>query len=133
VNLEARLRAIEESGDGRAYEPASRVRPYAMVGGRTRPSSGDHTPVEAVVLTVDAVRATALTLEPRAIARLCDTPSSVAEISAHLHIPIGVVRVLVADLVASGVVEVHLPSGRRADGSMELDVLERVLAGLEAL
>ena len=133
MNLEARLRAIEHPDEARDDEPASRVRPYAMVGGRTRPSSGDHTPVEAVVLTVDAVRATGLTLEPRAIAQLCGTPNSVAEISAHLHIPVGVVRVLVADLVVGGIVEVHLPSGRRADGSMELDVLERVLAGLEAL
>jgi hypothetical protein len=121
-----------DDGDG-GHEPASLVRPYAMVGGRTRGGSDAHTPVEAIVVTVDVVRATTLTLEPRQIARLCVTPSSIAEISAHLGVPVGVVRVLVADLVGSGIVEVHLPCGRRADGTVERGLLERVLAGLESL
>lgn len=39
----------------------------------------------------------------------------------------------IEDLVADGIVEMHVPCGRRADGSMERSVLERVLAGLESL
>jgi hypothetical protein len=134
--LAGRLGELDDEGGDDADtpgEPSARVRPYTMVGGRTRTGSGDPTPVEAIVVTVDVVRSTTLTLEPREIARLCTSPSSVAEISAHLHIPVGVVRVLVADLVGAGIVEVHLPCGRRADGTVERAVLERVLAGLESL
>lgn len=122
-----------EQDDDREEDPAPLVRPYAMVGGRTAGGDAGRTPVEAIVETVDVVRATTLKLEPRDIARLCETPSSVAEISALLHIPVGVVRVLVADLVGAGIAEVHLPCGRRADGSVDRAVLERVLAGLESL
>ena len=65
--------------------------------------------------------------------RLCERPNSVAEVSARLHLPVGVVRVLVADLAAAGHVQVNLPLDPRAGGTAERDLLERVLAGLEAL
>jgi len=89
--------------------------------------------VEAVIITKLAVDAAGLQLERAAIVRLCRRASSVAEISARLSLPVGVVRVLVADLAADGYVEVNLPVDPRADGTVDRVLLERVLAGLEAL
>ena len=53
--------------------------------------------------------------------------------SALLRVPVGVVRVLVADLTAEGFVHVNLPLDPDADGAVDRVLLERVLAGLEAL
>jgi Protein of unknown function (DUF742) len=109
------------------------VRPYALVRGRTRRGTAVPLPVEAVIVTNDAVDVAALQLEPAAIVRLCQRPHSVAEISARLALPVGVVRVLVADLLADGYVAVHLPLDPRAEHAVDRVLLERVLAGLEAL
>jgi hypothetical protein len=88
------------------------VRPYTVTGGRTR-SSSVHLPLEALVEAVD-VRTGAATAsapggaEQRRILSLTDGRYlSVAELSAHLHLPLGVVRVLVGDLSAAGLVVVH--------------------------
>ena len=112
----------------------SLVRPYALVRGRTRRGSAEPLPVEAVVITEPSAPIDGLQLEPGAIARLCRRPHSVAEASAILALPIGVVRVLVADLSADGMVRVDLPLDPRAESSSDHRILlERVLAGLEAL
>jgi hypothetical protein len=115
-----------------APEP-SLVRPYALVGGRTRRGAAKPLPVETVIVADLAVDASGLQLEPAAIVRLCHRAHSVAEISARLSLPVGVVRVLVADLAADGHVTVNLPLDPRADGTSDRVLLERVLAGLEAL
>ena len=48
------------------------------------------------------------TPEQRRILALCSTQfESVAEVSAHLRLPVGVVRVVVGDLLESGQVRVH--------------------------
>jgi hypothetical protein len=109
------------------------VRPYALVRGRTRTSEAAAIPVESIVVTEPDTDATPLVLERFAIVQLCRRPHSVAEVSAHLRLPVGVVRVLVADLVAEGFVHVNLPLDPRADGVVDRVLLERVLAGLEAL
>jgi hypothetical protein len=111
----------------------SRVRPYALVRGRTRSDGAAPIPVEAIVVTEAARDLAALQLERAAIAHLCVRPQSVAEVSARLAVPIGVVRVIVADLTTDGYVHVNLPVDPRADGTVDRVLLERVLAGLEAL
>ena len=111
----------------------SMVRPYTLVRGRTRLGSAAPLPVEAVVVTTLSAPLDRLQLEPGAIARLCRCPQSVAEVSAILALPIGVARVLVADLSAEGHVRVDLPLDAPAGGSAHRVLLERVLAGLEAL
>jgi len=113
-------------------EPAL-VRPYALVRGRTRHGSAAPLPVEAIIVTDASVDASTLQLEPAAIVRLCQRAYSVAEISAILAVPVGVVRVLVADLAADSHVQVNLPLDPRAGDAVDRGLLERVLAGLEAL
>jgi hypothetical protein len=69
-----------------------RVRPYAMTGGRTRPTDHD-LEIEALVATAAmGQQAPRHTVEQRAIAALCRDVLSVAEVAARLHLPIGVTR-----------------------------------------
>ena len=111
----------------------SRVRPYAMVRGRTRDGAAPPIPVEAIVVTQPDADRSALVLERAAIVQLCKHPQSIAEVSALLRVPVGVVRVLVGDLTTEGFVWVNLPLDPHADGTVDRGLLERVLAGLEAL
>ena len=109
------------------------MRPYALVGGRTRAGEAPPLPVEAVVLTEPGLDTAGVVLESAAILRMCRQPQSVAEVSARLGVPVGVARVLVADLAAQGFVRVDLPLDTSDEGGMDRALLERVLAGLEAL
>lgn len=120
-------------GLGAATDGPSLVRPYALVRGRTRTGTSGTIPVEAIVVTESDADGSGLLLERAAIVRLCQGPHSVVEVSALLKVPVGVARVLVADLAAEGFVHVNLPPDPQADGTVDRVLLERVLAGLEAL
>lgn len=121
------------SRDAEDAAPPALVRPYALVRGRTRAGAEPPIPVEAIVLAQPGSDDAELVLEPAAIVRLCHRPQSVAEISARLAVPVGVVRVLVADLAGADLVRVDLPLDPSQDGAVDRVLLERVLAGLEAL
>lgn len=116
----------DERGTGRL-----RVRPYAITGGRTR--SNTDIPLETIIVTTSKGEAAAarLTMERARIAEMCRDPLSVAEISAYLHVPLGVARVLVGDMTEEGLVEFNRP--RPAGERPDLKLLERVLDGLQAL
>ena len=122
------------SADSRRRDPNRLVRPYALTGGRTRPAfNAEELELETLVSTTglgDAAAA-ALSLERRSIAMLCREVLSIAEIAAHLDIPIGVARVLVGDMAHEGLLALHRPTspGDRPD----LALLERVLYGLRSL
>lgn len=62
---------------------------------------------------------------------MCAEPLSVAEISAHLGVHLGIARVLVGDLVASGAVV--LTTSESGDDGPNLDTLERLLDDLQSL
>ncbi len=110
------------------------VRPYVVTGGRTRPAARVDLPVEALVTTTPLGSATlcGLVMEWRPVAQLCQDPLSVAEVSAHLELPLGVARVLVADMAEAGLVTVDRgpPSG---GAGVDAALLERVLQGLRTL
>ena len=59
--------------------------------------------------------------------------ASVAELSAHLSLPLGVVRVLIGDLAEEGLVVVHTGSPSAAPAATNLKVLESVLNGISSL
>lgn len=108
-----------------------RVRPYAMTGGRTRPTH-DALAIETLVSTTSSVDLTPkLTVEQRAIAVLCHDLLSIAEVSAKLHLPLGVVRILVGDMADDHLVTVHRPA--HAGDRPDLALLERVLYGLRSI
>jgi uncharacterized protein DUF742 len=116
-----------------------RVRPYALTGGRTR--SGHDLPVETFVATIDGPGgqlalargdwAERVMPEMREIVELCRGIRSVAEISAWLRIPLGVVRVLISDLADQGRIRVY-GTGNGPTGP-DRALLERVLSGLRRL
>ncbi|OEV06092.1 hypothetical protein AN216_00510 [Streptomyces oceani] len=110
------------------------VRPYAMTGGRTRPRY--QLAIEALVhTTADFAKLQGQLPEHQRICRLCYEIKSVAEISALLSIPLGVARILVADLAEAGLVAIHQPGGddSTGDGQPDVTLLERVLSGLRKL
>ncbi|MDJ0385456.1 DUF742 domain-containing protein [Streptomyces sp. G-G2] len=115
----------------KAHNPL--VRPYAMTGGRTRPRY--QLAIEALVsTTADPSRLQGQLPEHQRICRLCVEIKSVAEISALLTIPLGVARILVADLAEAGLVAIHQPGGdESAGGQPDVTLLERVLSGLRKL
>jgi hypothetical protein len=102
---------------------------YALTGGRTR-SAGAPLPIEALVTTTERAARPAddLQREHRQILELVTRPVSVAEVGAGLGVPVGVARVLVADLAHAGYLLVHLPEP--GDGRPSKDILERLLNGL---
>ena len=112
-------------------EPAARiVRPYTITAGRTRS-------------TVDLPMEARLRLDPSALERewggdlqgriveVCDQ-KSVAEVSAAVSMPIGVVRVLLGDLVEQGYVGVQATLNDDSSRDERLDLIERTLRGLRA-
>jgi len=111
-----------------------RVRPYALTGGRVRSST--ELALETIVRVTPRGEdgAAGLATESRQILQLCVDPTSIAEVSAHLHIPLGVARVLVGDLVTDGLLDSHANPASGDEGSRpDLRLLERVLDGLQAL
>jgi Protein of unknown function (DUF742) len=109
------------------------VRPYAVTRGRTEPQRD--IPIEAVlVASQSAVQEARFAGHDKyRIAVLCEPrPQSLAEIAAYCRMPLGVARVLVADLVADGLLSLH--SAAPKEGFSErMDLLERVLSGLRKL
>jgi hypothetical protein len=119
--------------DEETVEEARLVRPYALTRGRTRPGRSD-LPLEALVRVVTGATDPVGTAERRRILDLTrEQILSVAELSAHLSLPLGVVRVLVGDLADDGLVVVHTGSPAAAPPAANLKVLESVLDGISAL
>lgn len=113
------------------------VRPYTMTGGRT----GAGLPMIALEALV-AVTPAGMRMrhqfrwEAAEIIAMARSETAVIELSAMLDVPIGVVRVLIADLREKGAVTITEPPPESVSGADELahiDLLEKVLDGIKAL
>jgi len=113
-------------------DDAYTVRPYAVTGGRTVPPSD--LPVEALVQALVAPDVT-MTPERRRILELTTTQYlSVAELSAHVKLPVPVVRTVLADLADQQKIRLHgLTQTGGYDPATILSVLESVLDGISSL
>jgi hypothetical protein len=112
-------------------EPAARiVRPYTITAGRTK--STVELPMEATLRLQPSARERewGSDLQGR-IVEVCDQ-KSVAEVSAAVSMPIGVVRVLLGDLVEQGYVGVQATLNDSSSRDERLDLIERTLRGLRA-
>lgn len=108
------------------------VRPYAVTGGRARTVAGRFDLISLVTSTQPVPKPEAgLGPEHIAIVGLCQRVLSVAEVAAHLNLPVGTVRVLLGDLVERRLVEVREP--RAETGLPDDSIYEAVLNGLRAL
>lgn len=107
------------------------VRAYAMTGGRAHANGvlEFETMLQGTAGGREAL--TALKFERAEILRLCQTdPLSVAELAAQMRVPIGVVRVVAADLVSEGMLESFQPSANVADDVL---LITRLIAGVRSL
>ncbi|GAA4851611.1 DUF742 domain-containing protein [Saccharopolyspora rosea] len=110
---------------------ASSIRSYTWTGGRTR--SNYQLELETLVSTSEVYRpGVAVRLEHQSIAELCQHPRSVAEVGALLSVPIGVARVLLADMAELGLITVH-QTVSESGSAPHMVLMERVLSGLRRL
>ena len=114
------------------------VRPYAVTRGRTRPKL--EIALEALVETTVRGRGTGTGrgggIEHQYIAAMCDggRVQSLAEIAARMQLPLGVARVIVADMASDGLVAVYEPTSLEDEtDAVGTELLERVLSGLRRL
>ncbi len=120
------------TGAGQSWQPdPTRLPPYLLTGGRARPID-DNLEIEAQVMTTVAGRGELprLHFEIRDIVALCAEPHAVAEVAVRLGMHLGVARVLVGDLVATGHLTVRRPE---LDPTMRAQIIERVIRGLDNL
>ncbi|HEY2203515.1 MAG TPA: DUF742 domain-containing protein [Pseudonocardia sp.] len=105
---------------------------YALTRGRTR-CGWTELPLETLVIRTGLTPRVGshLDLEYRQLLDLATGAISIIELSAHLRLPPGVVRVLVSDLTEAGYLTTFLPPAAGVGGP-DADVLERLLGGLRA-
>ncbi len=120
--------SYDEDEDEDDDDDVALVRPYSRTGGRTR--SAFDLALEALVSTCERADLTYVDAEHVPIVELCRQVRSVAEVAALARIPIGVVRILIADMAELGLVSVHRTA---APSGPPIAILERVLAGLRRL
>ncbi|GHC80094.1 hypothetical protein GCM10007079_18810 [Nocardiopsis terrae] len=106
---------------------SSLIRPYSLTGGRTRPSRSDFSMTSQVV-AAPSVDAQEVDPELELILSVCARPVSVAELASRSGFPLGVLRVLLADLLDRGQVMVHTSGWerQRPDAQTLRMVLERI-------
>jgi len=105
------------------------TRPYIVSGGATRPMSD--VAIETLVETVPE-HAQGLRFEEGKVASLASRePLSVAELSAHLKMPIGTTMVLVGELISSGSLRPHQTSAN-SDLS-DLNIMTRIISRVREL
>lgn len=105
------------------------VRPYAVTRGRTRGPLVELQMITLVVTAQPVTREVAGLLGPEhlQILSLCAYPTSVAELSAGLGLPLSVVKILIGDLI-----DMKLISFRSA-ATPDPHVLQAVLHGIRRL
>ena len=111
------------------------VRPYTMTGGRTGAERPDIALEALVAATPDGMRMRSrLQWESGEIVTRSRRETAVIELAALLEVPIGVIRVLAADLREMGAVTItDPPSGPAGDAHEYTDLLAKVLDGIKSL
>jgi hypothetical protein len=129
VGFDGQMAVESHDGDDAGGETGRLIRPYAMTGGRTIAETDITLEAQIQASTRASQHLGAYRWEAAKVVELVQTPMALIEIAARLQIPIGVARVLVADLVADGAVVLHVPQKTQSFASL----LERVLDGVRNL
>ena len=108
------------------------VRPYALTRGRTR-HSGDSFDLVATVMATNARIADLSVLGPEhmSVLQLARAPTTVADIASDVDLPLGVVRILLADLRELGLIAIRTPVSMAE--RVDKQTLREVLNGLRGL
>ena len=109
------------------------VRPYALTQGRTR-HAGEAFDLVATVTTtgVRVADPGALAPEHVSVLQFARVPTTVVDIASDVDLPLGVVRILLADLRELGLVAIQAPVPARPQ-QIDRNTLREVLYGLRAL
>lgn len=84
------------------------TRPYTVTMGRTAPTR--QMDILSMVTSTGRVSHAQLTLDHGQALDLCSDPISVVEVSARLHLPVTITKILISDLVECGAVVTHDPN-----------------------
>ena len=124
-------RAPQPSAEPSANVDDVGVRPYYLTKGRTV-SSDTRIGYETLLVATrnGANAAYRLGPEERNILAMAGGPISVAEISARLIIPIGVAKVLAADLASEGLLDLHAAP---LAPNQDITLIARLIHGVRAL
>ena len=109
------------------------VRPYALTRGRTRHSGEAFDLVATVTATRARIRDPGiLGPEHLSVLQLAQVPATVVDIASDVDLPLGVVRILLADLRELGLVTIQAPVPMKAR-QVDRNTLREVLNGLRGL
>jgi hypothetical protein len=105
------------------------VRPYTVTGGRTKPGRHELELISLVVAlpSTSGRLAAGLGPEHHRILVLCAQPTSVAEISAEMRLPVSVVKIIIGDLLDRELV------ATRSAAQPNVQLLQAVINGLRRL
>lgn len=112
---------------------ARKVRPYLLTGGRT--TAEVDLPLETLVVATPK-GTEGIASQPRKFRKILGLATeaiSIAEVSAHLSIPLQTAKILVGDLTQSNDLTKHSLATSEPDNRPDLQLLERVLDGLQNL
>jgi Protein of unknown function (DUF742) len=107
------------------------VRPYALTGGRTRHTGASFDLVASVTATRAVPDLARLAPEHVCVLRLARERMTVADIASEVDLPLGVVRIILADLRELGLVAIGTPA--LTAEQIDKHTLREVLNGLRAL
>lgn len=113
----------EEEGYGRL------IRPYAITGGRTGAETEIGLETQIHATQHGSQHLASYRWEAAKVVQLVQSPMALIELAARAEVPIGVARVLVADLIDDGAVIQYVPQKTQNYSSL----LERVLDGVRNL
>ena len=106
------------------------ARPYMLTGGRTRPRGRARLDlIDYIVRTGKSVDGYPVTPERGQLLQLCRKPTTVADLASATAIPLGLVRVLLADLISDGLVTGVSPGMAQEDA----EHLAALAAGVHSL
>ncbi|MCX4694690.1 DUF742 domain-containing protein [Streptomyces sp. NBC_01408] len=118
------------SDPGPRWEDGTPERLYVITGGRSGPLTTTTLDLVTLIIARSGPRP-GMQPEHAAIMRMCQSPLSVAEISAYLALPVSVVTVLIGDLLAADHVLSRAPVALAQ--LPDLALIEAVIDGLRKL
>ena len=105
------------------------IRPYAITGGRTGAETEIGLETQLQATERGSQHLASYRWEAAKVVQLVQSPMALIELAARAEVPIGVARVLVADLIDDGAVIQYVPQKTQNYSSL----LERVLDGVRNL
>lgn len=112
-------------------DPGPLIRLFGLTRGRARPQ-GEMFDLVAIVATVLGGRPPHdLLPEHHTVLALCRRPTPVADVAAHLALPVNVTRVILGDLRREGLVTIERP--RPVAQTIDVRIYKEVLDGLRSL